>query len=404
VNVLLISPGYPAEMPLFTRAYAQRGAAIFGVSDVVEDELPPLAREHLSGYLQVPLRDDARVIEMVRAWRPVSRFDHVISMWEPAVMLAARLREALGIEGMRTDQATLFRSKDRMKEAVAGAGIRTPRHEAARSADEVRTAAHRLEFPIVVKPVAGAGSVDTFRIDDAAALEHALDRLRLYDVVNVEEFIDGEEYTFDAISAHGEILYFNVCHYRPRPLVARTLEWISGQTIALRDLTRPELAEGIAMGRAVLRALHFESGFTHMEWFRTSGGETVFSEIAARPPGARTVDLMNYVSDADFFDGCAEAELEGTLSQPTERRYNAINIFKRASGQGSIERIEGLDRIMQRLGDALMVVDLLPVGAPRRDWIQTLIGDGYVCLRHPDLDTAMELADYVGTELRMYAR
>jgi hypothetical protein len=59
---------------------------------------------------------------------------------------------------------------------------------------------------------------------------------------------------------------------------------------------------------------------------------------------------------------------------------------------------------MQRLGDALMVVDLLPVGAPRRDWIQTLIGDGYVCLRHPDLDTAIELADYVGEELQLYAR
>ena len=47
------------------------------------------------------------------------------------------------------------------------------------------------------------------------------------DEVNVEEFIDGEEYTYDTICVDGEIKYFNVGYYRPRPLVARSNEWIS---------------------------------------------------------------------------------------------------------------------------------------------------------------------------------
>jgi hypothetical protein len=48
-------------------------------------------------------------------------------------------------------------------------------------------------------------------------------------------------------------------------------------------------------------------------------------------------------------------------------------------------------------------VDLLPVGAMRRDWILTLISDGFVTVRHPDFQACMEIADAVGTDLQMYA-
>ena len=61
----------------------------------------------------------------------------------------------------------------------------------------------------------------------------------------------------------------------------------------------------------------------------------MFGEIAARPPGARTVDLMNYACDIDLFPGWAEAVLHGRFSQPIERKYNAAIIFKRAQGRGA---------------------------------------------------------------------
>ena len=157
------------------------------------------------------------------------------------------------------------------------------------------------------------------------------------------------------------------------------------------------------MGGAVLRAMKFRDGFTHMEWYRKADGEVVFGEIAARPPGAHTVDLMNFGSDIDLFDGYGEAEVKGTFSQRVERKYNVANVFKRAEGQGRIRRIEGLDRIRQLFGEWIVNVDLLPVGAPRRDWVLTLVSDGYVTMRHPDFEKLKEMADMVGTDLRMYA-
>jgi hypothetical protein len=156
-------------------------------------------------------------------------------------------------------------------------------------------------------------------------------------------------------------------------------------------------------GHAVIEALGFDTGFSHMEWYRKSDGEVVFGEIGARPPGARTVDLMNYNADIDLFAGYGEAEVLGTFSQTVERKYYVANIFKRAQGQGRIRAIAGLDSLRQRFGDAIVNVDLLPVGAPRRDWILTLISDGYVTVRHPDKDTLFGIADAVGTDLNLYA-
>ncbi len=54
-----------------------------------------------------------------------------------------------------------------MKQALDEAGIRTPRHVAAHSVAAVWEAAELIGFPIILKPIDGAGSADTYRINDA---------------------------------------------------------------------------------------------------------------------------------------------------------------------------------------------------------------------------------------------
>ena len=156
------------------------------------------------------------------------------------------------------------------------------------------------------------------------------------------------------------------------------------------------------MGRAVLDALGVTDGFTHMEWYLTGDGEAVFGEIGARPPGARTVDIMNYATDGDLFRTWALATVTGT-APPLTHRYNAASMFKRASGTGRITRVEGLERLLADLGQHVCVLDLLPVGAPRRDWRATLLSDGMIIYRHTDLDEVLRIGDRFARELQMYA-
>ena len=35
MNVMMIAPGYPDEMPLFVRGFAREGAAVIGVGDTM---------------------------------------------------------------------------------------------------------------------------------------------------------------------------------------------------------------------------------------------------------------------------------------------------------------------------------------------------------------------------------
>jgi hypothetical protein len=78
-------------------------------------------------------------------------------------------------------------------------------------------------------------------------------------------------------------------------------------------------------------------------------------------------------------------------------------IFKRANGEGTIQRIDGLDSIMRRYGPHVAHVELQAVGTPRRNWKQTLVSDGFLVVRHPDLKTTCEMADAVGNELQIHA-
>ena len=51
----------------------------------------------------------------------------------------------------------------------------------------------------------------------------------------------------------------------------------------------------------------------------------------------------------------------------------------------------------------MAAVDLLPVGAPRRDWRATSLSDGMVIVRHRELSKTMEMAQRFAAELHLYA-
>jgi biotin carboxylase len=389
----------------FSRGLAVCGARVIGIGEHEPGSLSPGVKHSLSDYIRVQsLVDTDSVLAAVREFAAHTPIDRVECLWEPFMTLAAQLREMLDIGGMHTAQTELFRDKKKMKDALDAAGLRMPRNTTATGSKAIRKAAAAIGLPLVIKPIAGAGSAHTHEVRDEAMLAAAIEDVGEHREVSVEEFIEGEEYTFDTVCTNGRILYENIAWYRPKPIIGRNVEWISMQTVNLRNIDRPELAVGRELGRRVIETLGFRTGFTHMEWFLTPSGEAVFGEIGGRPPGGRSVDLMNYINDFDIYLGWAQAVTRGEFAQVPQRRYNAAAIFKRARGQGCICAIHGLDRLRQRFGEHIVVEDLLPIGAPRRDWRQTLLSDGYLIVRHPELEKTLEIADAVGTDLQIDAR
>jgi biotin carboxylase len=404
MNVVFLAPTYPPEMQQYTRGLAEVGANVFGVGDAPRAGLPKNVKPHLHDYLQVPrIMDENDVIKRVSAWLRGKRIDRVLANWEPLVILAARLRERFGLPGMSVDQVNGFRDKQLMKDRVKAAGLRVPYAFKVKTEREIREAAEKIGFPLILKPISGAGSADTYKVSSKAELESAIAAMRHVEVASCEEFIEGEEFTYDTVSIGGKPAYENVAAYLPKPLIARTNEWLSPVIITVRDLEQPKIRPGIALGRKVLKALQMGDGFTHMEWYLTPKGEAVFGEIGCRPGGAHLVDQMNYTGDVDLFREWARVACWRSFEAPTKRKFNAGIVFKRALGQGRITRITGLRDYMRRYGDYVVEEQLLRPGTMRRNWKQTLLSDGHLMVRHPNWDEAYKISFAAATDVTMYA-
>jgi biotin carboxylase len=401
MRVVFLSPTYPAEMRQFTRGLAEVGAEVLGVGDGNPDaEL----RCYLTDYLQVPaIMDEDDVIARVHAWLRGRNVDRVLANWEPLVIVAARLRERFGLPGMSVDTVRGFRDKQLMKERVAAAGLRVPRSQRVRTIQDAWAALEITGYPSIIKPISGAGSADTYKVESANDMERVLPHMRHITEASCEEFIEGEEYTYDTACIAGAPAYESVTQYLPNALEMRSLEWVSPIMLSVRDLQQPHVTAGIELGRKVLGALGMGDGMTHMEWFRKPDGEVVFGEIACRPGGACVVDLINYTSDIDMFREWARVVTVGRFEATTARAYNVGIIFKRAQGQGRITNIVGLRDYLARHGAHVVEDTLLRPGTSRRDWRSTLLSDGYLIVRHPDWDQARAMAMAAATDIQLYA-
>jgi biotin carboxylase len=404
MRVVFLSPSYPPEMVEYTRGLVEVGATVYGVGDTPLEGLPARVRPFIHEYLRVPrIMDEDDVMERVEAWLRGKSIDRVLTNWEPLVILAARLREKWGIPGMSVDTVRGFRDKQVMKERLRAAGLRVPKSRRVRTEAERRAAAEEIGYPLILKPIAGAGSADTHLVRSEAELEKVLPLMRGVPEASCEEYIEGEEFTFDTVSIGGKPAFENIASYLPKPLEMRTLQWVSPVIITVREMYAPKFAGGVELGRKVLEALDMGDGFTHMEWYLTSKGEAVFGEIGCRPGGAHLVDQMNYTADVDLFREWARAVCHQKFEASRTRKYNVGIVFKRAMGEGKITRIDGLGSWLRECGEWVVEEKLLRPGTPRRNWKHTLLSDGYVLVRHPEWQEAYRMSFAAATGIRMFA-
>ncbi|MDB4943946.1 MAG: hypothetical protein JWP97_3480 [Labilithrix sp.] len=405
MRVVFLSPGFPESMSHFVRGLAEVGAEVHGVGDTAREALPAHLKPYLADYLQVPrILDEVDVMNRVSDWLRGRDMDRVLTNWEPCVLLAARLRERWGMPGMSPGTALAFRDKELMKQRLRAAGLRVPRSRRVTTSAQVRAFAEENGFPLILKPIGGAGCESTYKVTSWSDLERTLPAIGHMTEASCEEYIEGEELTFDTICLRGKPVFENVTQYLPKPLDASKNEWISPIAISIRDLGQPALAGGIELGRRALEVLGMTNGATHMEWFLTPSGEAVFGEIACRPGGAGIVDQMNFTCDVDLYREWARVVCHGAFEASTTRKYNVGMVFKRARGSGNVTRIEGLTDFARACGPWLVDETLARPGTPRKDWRQSPVGDGRIIVRHPDWDETLRMCRAAATHVQIHAQ
>src|SRR4051795_2698798 len=365
------------------------------------ESVPPMLRDRLSGHWRVDNALDPRQLaEAVSGLgRQIGQVERLVGALEQLQVPLAQVREALGIEGMDERTARNVRDKSQMKKVLREAGVPCAAHALVTGAAEANAFASDVGFPLVAKPPAGAGSQGTYRLDDADSLQGWLHVVRpnVEEPALLEEFLVGEEHTFDSVTIGGRTVWSSIADYQPPPLEVLRNPWIQWTVMLPRDISGPEYAGIHEVGPAALHALGVRDALTHMEWFRRPDGSVAVSEVAARPPGAQLTSMHGYVHDFDLYTSWAELTILGRFSVP-ERRYAAGTAYLRGLGHGRVRAVHGVDELNRQVGH-LVVESRLPRQGEEASTEYT--GQGYVMVRDPETDVVRDALRRVVSGIRV---
>ena len=330
--------------------------------------------------------DTAQLVDAARTLRyRHGELHRVLGILEPLQVQLAEVRQALGVPGTDPVTADLFRDKARMKDELRKHGLPCARHAVIRSWADAEAFVAQVGFPLVLKPTAGMGCKATWRVNGADELRAAVAAMHASPEhpALAEEFLRGQEYSFETITIGGEVKFTSISRYYPTPLEVMETPWIQWVVVLPRVIDGPDLTDAHALGRKAVSALGLDTGFTHMEWFRRHDGSLAIGEIAARPPGANIVLANSYAHDADLYKAWARAVIDGAFDGPWERKYAVGCAFLRGVGRGRVVRVSGVEAAQAKVGKVVVEARLPARGAPRSDSYE---GDGYVIVRDPDTE------------------
>jgi hypothetical protein len=390
-DVTFVAP-FVAETTLrFIAAVARlEGVRLSLISQDPSERVPEGLRGRLSDFVQVRDALDPEVLirAVTELRRRGQRVDLLLGTFEELQVPLGEVRDRLGIPGMGAEVAENFRDKSRMKDLFRAHGLPCARHTLVHSLEEAGAFAADTGFPLIVKPPAGSGSRGTHRIandEDLASCLRAMPPSPEHPAL-IEEFVVGEEHSFDSIALDGEVVWYSINHYFPSALEVLREPWIQWCVLLPREVDDPRYDGIRSVAGQALRALGMRTGLSHMAWCRRPDGSVAVSEVGARPPGARFVNLISWAHDFDLFQAWAETVVFGRF-HPRPRPYAAGAAYLRGLGQGRVASVRGFDEVVRELGSVVVEARAPTLGQKSSG---TYEGEGYIIVRHPETDVVRD--------------
>ena len=167
----------------------------------------------------------------------------------------------------------------------------------------------------VVKPVGRNSSSGVYRFTDQEDLEQQLATYPDDEVLLVEEFVDGNEVSVEALVQHGEVIFSGI-----------TQKYVGDSFVEVGHEFPAELPEAhvralVEANERVLARLDFRDGISHAEFKVTPGGEVRLMEIAARFPGDGIVGLYNLATGKPLTTAIVDIALGHSAAHPAPSRY-----------------------------------------------------------------------------------
>jgi len=353
MNVVYLSPHFPHHYNCFCAQLKQSGANVLGIGDAPENTLAPEVRQALTAYYHVPdMRDYGALVRacgfFTHGYGKLDRFESLNEYW---LETEARIRDDFNIAGIRGHQIDAIRRKSKMKATFRKAGVPVAEGDVVRSLEEARGLIGRTGYPVVAKPDAGVGALDTFRLDSDADLVRFFEKKPDADYI-LEAFVSGTIYSFDGLAGRDGELVFYTAHRFSQGIMETVNEGRHMYYVSLREI--PAALE--TLGRKCIQAFEVRERFFHIEFFRTAEGRYIGLEINVRPPGGFTTDMFNYACDIDIYRAWAQLLVNGRGDLDYSRKYHCCY----ASRKNSLAYRHPHEEIMNLYGPQIVQVASVP--------------------------------------------
>lgn len=398
-----ITPYFTENAIIFMEHLSRiEGARLAVISQESQDVLPQSLRSRFAGHWRVAdcLQTDQLLWAVEGLSKSLGKVERILAANEHIQVQVAEVRERLEIPGMDAATAAKFRDKNLMKKAFRAGGVACARSCAARNEHEAWAFVEQVGYPVCVKPVDGAATQSTFRVEDASAMRDVLrgSGPSVERPLQIEEFIVGQEHSFETVSIDGKPLWHSLTHYIPGPLDVVRNPWIQYQVILPREVDSKKYDDIRKAGRQALKALGIQTGLSHMEWFRRNDGSIAINEVAARPPGVQIMPLINRAHDVNFFESWGRLMMFDEFTPPKERKFAAGCAFLRGLGEGRVRSVHGLDEVLRNMSHLVTDYKRPALGTPKAISYE---GEGYVIVRHPETRVVSEALQEIVSNVRV---
>ncbi|MCR9247820.1 MAG: ATP-grasp domain-containing protein [bacterium] len=405
MHVLFLAPDTHVYNHGFLRGLNELGARVSAIGIQARNALTPGARQLLADYRQC--KNPLAIDELLRCAKELGKpgFDRIETIDEPLVEQAAALRERLDVPGLSLQTARLCRDKVAMKAFLREHDIPCAQSAAVHSTDDALAFAEREGYPLILKPLAGFGSLGTYRVTNQQELEAALGKLKPSQQrpAAIEEFIAGHEGFYDTICDGDGVRHDFAAHYYPGCLEATHDRSVAPQIAVTNRLNGDGYTELRDVGRRVVDALGIRHAATHMEWFFGPKG-LKFSEIGARPAGEMIWDMYRVANEFDVYREWALAILGRPAAATPSRRYAAGSVQIRPDRDGRYVRHHGLPAALKQCGRFIYDRSVPTPGTPTKSLDKGWLVNTWFRLRHDDYDAVREMMTFLGKTVRAEAR
>lgn len=247
-------------------------------------------------FYPISITEKESILEKCRELKP----DGICSIASDLASVTVNyVAENLGLTCNQTGYTDIQTNKYKMRKALQSAGISCPKFVLADESFQ-RDQIKDFRFPIIVKPTDRSGSRCVTKLKTADGIESAVTnacQVSFEKKAIIEEFMEGDEYSMESISFHGEH------HY-----LATTKKFTTGAPHFIETGHRQpsgladdiiEKAKNIVF--SALDALHIENSAGHSEFKVDENGEIHIIEIGARMGGDCIGSDLVYLSTGNDF-------------------------------------------------------------------------------------------------------